>query len=43
MTADISVVATGYHSVIVNGRTLSRDGIDTGQRPGVVLRAGQTC
>jgi len=33
------VDATGYHSVIVNGRTLLRDGADTGQRPGVVLRS----
>ncbi len=35
------VDATGYHSVIVNGQTLLRDGADTGQRPGVVLRSGQ--
>ncbi|HEY5170466.1 MAG TPA: amidohydrolase family protein [Acidimicrobiia bacterium] len=33
------VDATGYHSVIVNGETLLRDGADTGRRPGVVLRA----
>jgi len=33
------VDATGYHSVIVNGHTLLRDGADTGQRPGVVLRS----
>ena len=32
------VDATGYHSVIVNGETLLRDGADTGRRPGVVLR-----
>ena len=32
------VDATGYHSVIVNGETLLRDGVDTGRRPGVVLR-----
>ena len=32
------VDATGYHSVIVNGQTLLRDGADTGHRPGVVLR-----
>ena len=32
------VDATGYHSVIVNGETLLRDGADTGQRPGVILR-----
>jgi N-acyl-D-aspartate/D-glutamate deacylase len=32
------VDATGYHSVIVNGQTLLRDGADTGRRPGVVLR-----
>jgi N-acyl-D-aspartate/D-glutamate deacylase len=32
------VDATGYHSVIVNGQTLLRDGADTGKRPGVVLR-----
>src|SRR5207248_1360291 len=37
------VDATGYHCVIVNGRTLLRDGADTGQRPGVVLRPGQEC
>jgi N-acyl-D-aspartate/D-glutamate deacylase len=32
------VDASGYHSVIVNGETLLRDGADTGQRPGVLLR-----
>ena len=32
------VDATGYHSVIVNGETLLRDGVDTGRRPGVILR-----
>ena len=32
------VDATGYHSVIVNGETLLRDGADTGRRPGVILR-----
>jgi N-acyl-D-aspartate/D-glutamate deacylase len=32
------VDATGYHSVLVNGETLLRDGADTGQRPGVILR-----
>jgi len=32
------VDATGYHSVIVNGETLLRDGADTGRRPGLVLR-----
>ena len=34
------VDATGYHAVIVNGETLLEDGVDTGQRAGVVLRAG---
>ena len=34
------VDATGYHSVIVNGETLLRDGADTGRRAGVVLRGG---
>jgi N-acyl-D-aspartate/D-glutamate deacylase len=33
------VDAAGYHSVIVNGQTLLRDGADTGRRPGVVLRS----
>lgn len=32
------VDATGYHSVIVNGETLLRDGADTGRRPGALLR-----
>ena len=32
------VDATGYHSVIVNGETLLRDGVDTSRRPGVILR-----
>ena len=32
------VDATGYRSVIVNGEELLRDGIDTGARPGSVLR-----
>jgi N-acyl-D-aspartate/D-glutamate deacylase len=35
------VDATGYHSVIVNGETLLRNGADTGRRPGVVLRPGR--
>lgn len=35
------VDATGYHSVIVNGETLLRDGADTGCRPGVLLRPGR--
>ena len=33
------VDATGYREVIVNGETLLRDGVDTGRRPGRVLRA----
>ena len=32
------VDATGYRAVIVNGEVLLRDGVDTGARPGVVLR-----
>jgi N-acyl-D-aspartate/D-glutamate deacylase len=32
------VDATGYHSVIVNGETLLAGGIDTGARPGTILR-----
>ena len=32
------VDATGYRSVFVNGEELLRDGIDTGARPGSVLR-----
>ena len=34
------VDATGYHSVIVNGEVLLRDGNDTGHRPGVLIRPG---
>jgi N-acyl-D-aspartate/D-glutamate deacylase len=33
------VDATGYRAVIVNGEVLLRDGVDTGARPGVVLRS----
>ena len=33
------VDATGYRAVIVNGEVLLRDGVDTGARPGVLLRS----
>jgi len=32
------VDARGYRNVIVNGNVLLRDGVDTGARPGLVLR-----
>ena len=30
--------ATGYHSVIVNGEVMLRDGVHTGATPGMILR-----
>jgi N-acyl-D-aspartate/D-glutamate deacylase len=33
------VDASGYRAVIVNGEVLLRDGVDTGARPGVVIRS----
>jgi N-acyl-D-aspartate/D-glutamate deacylase len=34
------VEARGYRALVVNGAVVQRDGIDTGARPGLVLRAG---
>ena len=35
------VEATGYRALVVNGSVLLDDGVDTGARPGRVLRPGR--
>lgn len=40
-TSRLAATATGIHRVVVNGTTIVRDGVGTGDRPGTILRSGR--